>query len=176
MPRRQPAKLPKVWLMTDERMGDRLLPSLRALAKGSGVIFRHYGLPADERRALFDQVKRIARARRMTLIIGGPAGLRRRADGFHGCQRAGRILTLPVHNLRERVAAERAGADLIFVSPLFATASHPGSGVLGRVRFGQLIQGARVRVVALGGMTRKRAETLRCFDIYGWAAIDALCV
>lgn len=73
----------------------------------------------------------------------------------------------------ELIAAERAGADLILLSPVFATRSHPGAPVLGPVRFGLLARQARTPIVALGGMTAKRARALP--DAYGWAAIDAWC-
>ena len=44
-------RYPSRWLMTDERMGDRLTPTLLALPPGSGVVFRHYSLAERERRA-----------------------------------------------------------------------------------------------------------------------------
>ena len=161
MPKRH--ALPTLWLMTDERMGDRLFPALRRLPRGSGVVFRHYGLPRPERQALFERVERIARARRLMLLVGG-------LD--HGRHRG--AVSAPVHSLPERIAAERAGAQLLFVSPVFPTRSHPGARALGRVRFGLLVRGARVPVIALGGMTREGARSLSAFGIHGWAAIDGL--
>ena len=170
--------LPRLWLMTDERMGDALWPSLAALPKGSGVIFRHYG--ASDRKVLFKAVQRIARARRLVLVVAGPERLAKtwRASGSHGrsAHHPQGLRTTPVHNHRERVAAERAGADLLFVSPVFATRSHAGAKALGRVRFGLLIREANVPVIALGGMTKARARSLRDLGIYGWAAISALAV
>jgi len=162
--------------MTDERIGDALLPTLAALPRGSGVVFRHYATPAPERRALFAAVRRIARARRLVLLVAGPSLAR--AGGVHGrSARRGRgLATRPVHSIPERIAAERAGADAIFVSPVFATRSHPGAPALGRIRFGLLVRGTRLPVIALGGMTPARAATLRPFGIAGWAAIDAFTV
>ncbi len=169
MPRRHP--LPQRWLMTDERLGEALLPIVAKLPRGSGVVFRHYATPEGERRRKFARVRRIARARRLVLLIAGPhlPG----GDGVHGRKalHGKGLVTRPVHSIRERIAAERAGTDAIFVSPVFATASHPGARSLGRVRFQQLIRGARVPVLALGGMTAARARTLK--GIAGWAAIDA---
>ncbi|WP_294323691.1 thiamine phosphate synthase [uncultured Sphingomonas sp.] len=169
MPRRHP--LPQRWLMTDERLGDALLPIVRAMPRGSGIVFRHYATPLAERRALFAAVRRIARARRHMLLLAGPAlpG----ADGVHGrrARRGKGLATRPAHDRKAVVAAQRAGVDAIFVSPVFATASHPGAPALGRVLFQRLIDGARVPVIALGGMTAMRARTLK--GIAGWAAIDA---
>jgi thiamine-phosphate pyrophosphorylase len=175
MHRRQPQTLPRIWLMTDERQGgacqgDGLADALQRLPKGGGIIFRHYGLPHQQRVALFAKVKRIARKRRQILLQAGP--LVGRADGRHGIPTTG-LWTAPVHNVRERIAAERSGAALLFASPVYATRSHPGSVPLGRVRFGMLIRGAKTPVIALGGMDQKRAKCLKLFNIYGWAAIDA---
>lgn len=76
--------------------------------------------------------------------------------------------------MKEMRAAERAGVDLLFVSPIFPTRSHPAARTLGKVRFGLLSRQARKPVIALGGMTAHRANGLRSMGIYGWAAIDAL--
>lgn len=169
MPRRHP--LPRLWLMTDERMGDALWDALARLPHGSGVVFRHYGLAPAERRALFARVLRIARRRRLVVVRAGIEPLRGES-GVHG--RRGRGLrTAPAHDRREAVAALRAGAQALFVSPAFPTRSHPGAPALGRVRFGLLVRGLDVPVIALGGMNARRAKSLRPFGIHGWAAIDA---
>ncbi len=135
MSRRHPSALPRRWLMTDERMGDGLWDALARLPCGSGVVFRHYSLPAGERRALFEAIRRIARKRRLMLVWAGP----HRAFPSHGRQRG--ALTAPVHSRREAVAAVRAGAKLLFVSPVHATRSHPGARALGVGRFGLMIRG-----------------------------------
>jgi thiamine-phosphate pyrophosphorylase len=169
---------PTLWMMTDERMGAALLPSVRALPKGSGIVFRHYSLPAKERRALFNLVRRTARARRLWLLLGGSDRLARhwKADGAHhrSATKPNGWRSAPVHTVRERLAAERAGANILFVSPIFATRSHPEGKGLGRVRFGLTIRNAKKPVIALGGLNAARAKGLKSFGIWGWAAIDAL--
>ena len=182
MRRRHPLApaLPKLWLMTDERQGDRLWPALEQLPRGSGVIVRHYSLAEPERRALIARIRRMADAMGLVMVTAGSATLARtsRADGFHArsAQRGppDLIRTVAVHNLAELRLAERIGADLVFVSPVFPTASHPGASSLGPVRFGEIVRQSRIPVIALGGMTNKRAQSLTGFDLYGWAAIGAL--
>jgi thiamine-phosphate pyrophosphorylase len=177
MPARQP--LPRLWLMTDERLGERLWPALARLPRGSGIVFRHYGLESAERHRLFDKVRRIARSRRLVLVLAGTArsAAAWRADGVHAraAARVARPLlhTAPAHDARELRAARRGGADLIFLSPVFATRSHPGAGTLGPVRFG-LIAGQADDVIALGGMNARRARRMKALGSSGWAAIDAL--
>ena len=183
-PRKSPAKCsPRVWLLTDERMGEALWRALERLPRGGGVIFRHHATPPGERRRLYDRVRRIARARRLTLVLAGDtrAAIGWRADGTHGRSphmgAARRLLrTAPAHDRRELVAARRGGVDLVLLSPVFATRSHPGGATLGRVRFGRTVGTMRARapqVIALGGMTRCRFRALRALGAYGWAAIDA---
>ncbi|MGH6781128.1 MAG: thiamine phosphate synthase, partial [Sphingomonadaceae bacterium] len=142
-----------------------------------GIIFRHYDVP--ERRALYEKVRRIARARRLVLLLAGPPALAIgwKADGAHGRsphRRSPRPLlrTAPAHDARELVAAR--GMDAVFLSPVFATRSHPGSPTLGPVRFGLLARTSKLPVIALGGMDARRAQRLKPLGATGWAAIDGL--
>lgn len=164
MSRRQP--LPRLWLMTDDRQGEELWAALEHLPKGAGVVFRHYGLPPHPRRKLFERVRKVARRRRLLLLAAG--GLC--ADGRHGGRGDG-LRSASAHNLRELKAAERSGAQLVFLSPAFATRSHPGAHPLGPVRFGLIARHARIPVIALGGVDSLKARRLP--HIYGWAGIDA---
>jgi thiamine-phosphate pyrophosphorylase len=169
MQRRQP--LPRLWLMTDERQGDDLWHALDRLPRGAGVVFRHYGLPPKQRRRLFARVRAIARKKRLVLLVAGhrlPG-----ADGVHGGRKRGGLLSASAHTLRELKAAERRGADLVFLSPVFRTRSHPGQAPLGRVRFGLLAHQARIAIVALGGVDSGRGASLRALGAYGRAGIDA---
>jgi thiamine-phosphate pyrophosphorylase len=180
MARRQP--LPRLWLMTDERIGDALWPALARLPLGSGVVFRHYATPVAERRRLFDAVRAITRRRRLVLVLAGSPkdAIAWRADGAHGRSRHVRaarplIRTAPAHDRREVVTAMRTRADLILLSPIFPTRSHPGQSVLGPVRFGLSIpRFSPAAIIALGGMTARRFRRLEAFGAYGWAAMDAL--
>ncbi|WP_176596961.1 MULTISPECIES: thiamine phosphate synthase [Sphingobium] len=184
MQRRHRKKLPMIWLMTDERMGEAaLLAAVAQLPKGkAGIIFRHYRTAGTERRALFDHVARIARRRRLVLMLGGTAAQAQgwRADGWHGrdrrVARKALLHSMPVHDGREMEAALRDGADLVFLSPLFPTRSHPGSPVLGRAGFAALARLAHAPVIALGGVRATHRPMLRGIGASGWAAIDGLSV
>lgn len=171
---RHPRNLPRLWLMTDERLGEGLWAALAALPRGSGVVFRDHATAPAQRRARFARVLTVARARGLVLVRAGT--LRMRGEmGVHGGRRVYRhgVRTMPVHDRAELVAARRLGADLIFVSPVFVTRSHPGAAGLGPVRTGVLLRGATVRAVALGGMNAARFRRLRGLGLHGWAAIDA---
>ena len=171
MERRQP--LPRLWLMTDERLGEALWPALGRLPLGAGVVFRHYSLAEAERHRQFDRVAAIARRRTLLLLLAGPAEQAAAwgADGSHGRGRGSGLRSAPVHGLAEIRAAERDGAALLFLSPVFATRSHPDARPLGPARFNFLARRTELPVIALGGMDDVRARRLR--EAYGWAGIDA---
>jgi len=155
--------------MTDERLGAELWEALERLPRGSGVVFRHYATPAVARRRLFAHVVRVARRRGLVVVRAGTwcgAG----ADGVHN--RRGRGLkTASAHSLAEARGAVRRGADVLFVSPVFATRSHPGAAVLGVAGAERIARAVRVPCLALGGMDIERFGELPGF--YGWAGIDA---
>ena len=169
-----PARHPNLWLMTDERMGEGLWAALERLPRGGGVIFRHYATASVERREIYARVRKVARKRRLTLVVAGPRlpG----ADGSHGrgATRRGGLATRAVHTRTEAISAVRAGADLIFVSPVFATRSHPGVRALGAVRMGLMLRGIDIPAIALGGMMdARRFRRVAPLKLHGWAAIDA---
>ena len=168
--RRRHPPIPRLWLMTDERMGEALWTALERLPRGSGVVFRHHATPAGERVALLRNITKLAQRRGLVLVAS-----RGRGANVHNVRRTrpGGLQTAAAHNRAEAIRAIRGGADALFVSPVFATRSHAGARPLGRVRFGLLVRGLGVPVIALGGMTQKRARSLGSFGIHGWAAIDA---
>ena len=176
MPRSHP--LPKIWLMTDARFGDDLLPAIQRLPSRSGVVFRHYHLATQQRRKLFAQALRICRRRGHILLLAGNelTALRWRADGFHQ-RRKGQTKLLhsaPVHNAREIARVKPSRPDLLFLSPLFVTNSHPGARPLGPLMLQRLAKlTGNTRIIALGGMNRQNANMLNPQMIHGWAAIDA---
>lgn len=132
---------------------------------------------------------RIAKVRKLTVVLAGSPSqaVRWGADGVHLRQqkkreaaqalRLGLYLTMPAHSRGEARAARRAGADLVFVSPLYPTRSHQGAEGLGGKRFAQVARVSGAQVVALGGMNDSRGRALRLASLQsgfvpGWAAID----
>lgn len=164
--------LPRIWMLTDERQGDALWDAIDRLPKGAGVVVRHYSLPEKARQAM---ARKIAR-RGFFVAYSGSENAARRAGAqavYGAAKRRGRLPRLfPVHNRREIIAAERVGAALLLLSPVFPTRSHPDAKALGPRGFCRLARTARTPVIALGGMTPSRFKRLKSFDIQGWAAID----
>lgn len=85
--------------------------------------------------------------------------------------------TAAVHNMAELLSAARAGFGHVFISPIFATASHKDVKPLGALRGLALLRAARqngMRAYALGGMSMTQWRRLGGFEVAdGFAAIRA---
>ena len=178
--RRKPGP-PPLWLFTDEGRTPDPLAIISRLPVGlCGVLFRHDSHP--DRARLAKAAARICRARRLTLIIAGDARLAaalgaglhlRGGAAAHNAGGKPILRSASAHNAAQIAKARRAGVALIFISPVFPTATHPGApglGVSGWLKLAR--QAGRIRTYALGGITgaRVRGLTFRCAGI---GAIEA---
>jgi thiamine-phosphate pyrophosphorylase len=180
-------RLPKLWLFTDARR----LPDPRAAARRlpcglAGIVLRHDGEP--DREALGRDLARICRGRRLVLVVAGDARLAAALRaGIH--LRSGRwpdrvrpprtrngkqLITSSAHDATDLRRAARAGASLAFLSPVFATASHPATAPLGPVRWARLARTARLPVAALGGIDGARIRSLPATVCMAIGSIGAL--
>jgi thiamine-phosphate pyrophosphorylase len=176
MPSRQTA-WPRQWLMTDERMSDRLWEAIARLPDDDGgIVFRHYNTEKDKRAALARKVAAMCRPRGITLGVACDVDLACSvgADFVHRPGAATILPTsLPVHNLEQARQAARLGAALAFVSPVFPTRSHPGHAALGPANAEILARASRTVAIALGGMNAAKFASLPSGALHGWAGIDA---
>jgi thiamine-phosphate pyrophosphorylase len=165
-----------LWLFTDAvRLLDPLAAARRLPRGLGGVVFRPEGL-ADGR-TIGLALGRICRSQGLALSVARDFGLAHTLRG-HGVAaglhlRGGRparwmpstvpVLTASAHGRAELARARRAGAALVFLSPVFPTASHPGKPALGALRWAGLARRAGVAVAALGGVDERTVETLPRF-------------
>ncbi|WP_338147243.1 thiamine phosphate synthase [Neoroseomonas oryzicola] len=189
-PARRGRRLPALWLFSDPVRLPDPRDAAAALPRGAGVVARG-AMPV-----VLAGLAQVARRRGLALLVGGDGraalavggGLhlpdRRDAAGvlpFLAARRAGRpgaVLTLAAHGgARAAARARRLRPDLVFLSPLFPTASHPGAPVLGPLRWlaaaAALRRAAGVGAAALGGVaagTARRAPR----GAAGLAAIGGL--
>lgn len=169
--------LPRRWLMTDERLGDRLWTAIARLPEGeSGIVFRHYRAAQEEREALARDVARTCAARDITLCVAGDCNLARDVGAMLVHNPNGPCLlpfSMSVHTAEEADHARRRGAALVFVSPVHMTRSHPGRPPLGPAGASRLALEAAVPAIALGGMNDAAFRALPAGVFHGWAGIDA---
>lgn len=150
---RYPA-LPTAWLLTDERLRADLWRVLRRLPRGSGVVVRHHGLSRLQRRRLLQRIRRLGASRGWTVLDDSSDRIAR------------------VHDVRELRSALLSGPDLLFLSPLFQTRSHPEWDPLPRMRAAAMVRLSHQPVLALGGMNKRRFELLKPLGFAGYGAID----
>ena len=169
---------PRQWLMTDERLGERLWEAIAKLPAGeSGIVFRHYATAQAKRSELAEEIAKLCRKRRLTLAIArdGQLATSLGADLIHNPAAPPTHLPFSqaVHSLEEAESARNMGAALMFVSPVYATRSHPGQAALGIELARQIAEASGVPAVALGGMNAQKFPLLEREGFYGWAGIDA---
>ena len=173
--------IPPLWLFTDtERLPDPLLAVGRLPRGLAGVVFRHDGHP--DRESLAHAVAKICRARRLVLTIAGDtrlaarlhAGVHLRGGRWPSTVRAAGFVTSSAHSAADLRRAARSGACLAFLSPAFATASHPGEPCLGVARWSALARQAAIPVAALGGIDGGSIRRLPRRLCHGAGAIGAL--
>lgn len=181
--------LPRLVLMTDPARLPDPLAAVGRLPPGTGaVIFRNHETP--DREALARRTRDACRRRGVRFLVAGDPALaiRLHADGLHlpgrlarrwaGCGPwkrpwPGFVLSAAVHDSLEMAAALRVGADLVLVSPVFPTASHPEMKALGIRGLARLARTGALPVLALGGIDAERAASLRhCPNLIGFAGIS----
>src|SRR3954470_2535302 len=178
-------RLPRLWLFTDHRR----LPDPRAAVAAlpparAGVVLRHDCDPA--RAALGRDLARICCVRRLVLVVAGDprlaaslgAGVHLRAGRWPGVLRPRGMVTSSAHGVADMRRAVRAGADLVFLSPAFPTASHPGAPGLGPLRWGLMARRlplfTKARLAALGGVDGDSVRRLPAGRCHAAGAITAL--
>ena len=173
--------VPVLWLFTDAaRLGDPAAV-VRHLPPGlCGVVLRDDAAP--DRLALGRRLAALCRQRRLALSVAGDwrlaaalrAGLHARGGRRPGvAPRHIKVLTASAHGGADLVRARRIGAATVFLSPAFATRSHPDTPALGQVRWG-LIARRGGGAAALGGIDGRSVRRLPPFWCRGAGAIGAL--
>ena len=148
---------------------------------------RSPGLGAVAYRRLAERALKQTRRLGIALLLHGDAALAEElgAAGVHlpGAQLAGttrrpiassKWLAASCHDAAQLAQAARIGCDFAVLSPVAATASHPGQEALGWRRFGDLADGATMPVYALGGMGESDVATARQHGARGVAVVRAL--
>lgn len=175
-------RIPALILMTDDERLPDPVAAARRLPKGAAIVVRSRN--ALKRAALARDLVAVAKAHALVLLIANDGDLAAQcgADGIHLSQANGRqathwraryprwFISAAAHDLRS--ARLVAAVDAIILSPIFATASHPGAVPLSAARANLIAQACSAPVYALGGITAQNAGLLRGFA--GIAAIGAL--
>ncbi|HYN38551.1 MAG TPA: thiamine phosphate synthase, partial [Rhodospirillales bacterium] len=150
--------------MTDRRRLPDPLAALQRLPPGSAVIARE--TDAVRRAALVRLLRPLCRRRGLRLLVAADEGLSRTVDGLHlpeatvrhgprrwrRFRRPAALVTAAAHAPAAIWRAAAQGVHAILLSPVFATASHPGAVPLGPIRLARMVRASPLPVYALGGI------------------------
>lgn len=176
--------LPALFLFTDPERTPDPVETVRGLPPRCGVVYRHFGAP-ERLRTARDLHAACEAGSHVLLIAGDPElAAETSADGVHWprwmrmpmrhqLSRHG-INTTSAHGAVEAAKAARAGADIVFLSPVFRSESPSAGRALGVVRAGAIARATPCLVYALGGVTLSTAPHLAGAGIAGIAAVGAL--
>lgn len=180
--------LPALFLFTDPTRTPDPVAAAERLPPGCGVVYRHFGAP--DRARMARRLRAACDAGGHVLLIAADAALARAtdADGVHwpawahgmmtrGVTRRFAVNTAAAHDARETLRAAQAGADIVFLSPVFRSGAGAGSrrrAPLGALRAGAIARLGAAPVYALGGVDESNARRLEGTGIAGIAAVGAL--
>ena len=82
------------------------------------------------------------------------------------------LVTAAAHSPGALYRAERAGADVVLLAPVFPTESHPQTRPLGTLRFSVWCRQSPIPVYALGGVSPVNLRRLKDSGTRGFAGIS----
>lgn len=184
---------PRLILITDTARfhGEPFFDTVRAALTGGvdAVLVREKRMDSARLLAFAAELRQITRQFQASLIIHSQLdiALAIDADGIHlaaadiphlprlrgHLSHPDQTLSASCHNRDEVAQAAALGADFVTLSPLFATASHPGTEPLGVASFKRIAAEATLPVVALGGIDRHNCARIQGFPLAVISAIAA---
>ncbi len=188
-------RLPDFFLLSDDQRLADPLKTVARMPRGSAIIVRHRH--KGERRRLAFALKPVCRRREIMLFIANDIDLAIGcgADGIHFSEaaiwrNATRLRTVAsrhschnghhrpflisaaAHCLNSALRAGRGGADVILLSPVFATRSHPEARTLGVLRITAITRDLSTPIYGLGGITGPNLKRLKNTGLAGLAGIE----
>lgn len=174
---------PHAFYFTDETRTPDPLNTIKSLPFDTGVVFRHYTY--TDRKILAKEVARVCKKHDLFLSIAMDPDLANKV-GANACHLPeGMISRLPVYRYKypgllfsvachSELAirkAEKLGADLTFLSPIFPTSSHPDQQSMGTVKASKTLRKTKLPVYALGGIKASRFNAVSHIGFSGFGAI-----
>ncbi len=167
---------------------------IKNLPKNSIVIFREYHLESFAREKLALEFIKICRSYKHKILIAKnlALALKLKADGVHFSDfdklplqllsKKNRqmsqfwpknfIFSIACHNYLSVLKSQRIQADMIFISPILTTKTHPQQKNLGWLKFAKIFYISKKEVLPLGGMDKNAIKMLKRLDIKGFGGID----
>ncbi len=181
--------IPKAVLFSDEKKIGDLEMVTKTLSRNSALIYRQQN--SDHK------IRKICKENKIKFIVKNNIALYKdmRADGIHFSDNDtlsaslrykikklpnSTILSLSCHNLKSLTKAIKLQPDIIFISPVFPTTSHPNSKIIGIKKLASLAQHfqklqkthPKPQLYALGGINLSNIKSLKKLNLGGIGGID----
>ena len=168
-------KHPYIWFLTDNKKTKYPLKVLKKLPKKSGVIIRDY----TNKKIVNKEINQWRSRRLLTILKAGKYSKTLYTDGIHYPQwlqssfmKRNAIKSISVHSAKDIRKSINIRANLVFISPIFATTSHKNKKGLGIIKLGLLVKLFKIPAIALGGINNNNVTRLKGLPISGCAGID----
>lgn len=165
-----------LFLASDHLDDGALIRHIRALDPRIGVVIRDYiAEPPPRKRANRAALLGLLKTQRRPTLMApsGTFGGRHIPQWHRPSAHYAGVTSMSVHSEAQGIRARRGKADIVFVSPLHQTQSHPGSRPLGALRAHILARRTKRPAFALGGVNTQNIRTIAPYFV-GFAAISAL--
>lgn len=176
---------PKLFFFTDRKRFDNIFQIIENLPKNTAIIIREYDLKYKDRLLFAKEIVLIARKKGLITLSGKSLKLHLEAktDGIHFSDNEkswGKYLSYQKRNFKLFLScachseksirkAQKFGVNFIFFSPIFETASHPQTKIIGHLRLAKFTRefGNKSNIYGLGGVNERSIKLLKNINISG---------
>ena len=170
--------IPYIWFLTDDIKTKSPIDICNKLPASSGILIRSYRIKNKEK--LIKGITNLKKRKLHTVLVSGKQRSYSNVDGAHLPSWLNssffinkKLISMSAHGAKDIRKSINIKADIIFISPVFHTSSHPGKKILGVIKLGLVAKLFKKPVIALGGINENNISRLKGLPIFGCAAIDA---
>ena len=170
-------KIPYVWFLTDSIKTKTPLETSRKLPANSGILIRSYNIQNKD--IIIKNIINLKKRKLHTVLVSGRHKSHSNVDGVHLPSWLNssffinkKLISMSAHGARDIRKSINIKADIIFISPIFDTTSHPESKNIGVIKLGLMAKLFKKPIVALGGINNNNISRLKGLPIIGCAGID----
>ncbi|MDG2001154.1 MAG: thiamine phosphate synthase [Alphaproteobacteria bacterium] len=170
-------KIPYIWFLTDTVKTKNPLDISRKLPFNSGILIRSYNNKNKEK--IIKNIINLKKRKVHTVLVSGRHKSHSNIDGAHLPSWLNssflinkKLISMSAHGAIDIRKSINIKADIIFISPIFHTTSHPEAKNLGVIKLGLMAKLFKKPVIALGGINNNNISRLKGLPIAGCAGID----
>ena len=169
--------IPYVWFLTDSIKTKNPEDTTRKLPFNSGILIRSYNIHNKE--IIIKNIINLKKRKLHTVLVSGRHKSHSNVDGAHLPSWLNssffinkKLISMSAHSARDIRKSINIKADIIFISPVFDTTSHPEGKNIGVIKLGLMAKLFKKPVIALGGINNNNISRLKGLPIFGCAGID----